>query len=251
MRHVESTKPTKQGMPVSCSQCSLNRTCLPAAVNPDQMPLLEDIIKSGRVLEKGQYLFHQQTPFQKCFAVRSGVIKTFMVDENGAERITDFYLPGDIVGLDSINIDTHPGSAIALERSSVCDIPFESLDGLMQQIPALKHHFFELMGRKIKDNHQISMVLSHYTADQRLVFMLLSLSERLRRRHLSPTRYRIPISRGDMAGFLGMSKETVSRGLHRLCEEKLIKLNGRNVVLNDLERLKRWLNPSTALQRPF
>lgn len=244
-----STEPIRQGFPVSCSHCSLNRTCLPAALGRGQLPLLEDIIKSDRVLEKGQYLFRQQMPFQDCFALRSGVIKTFIVDENGAERITDFYLPGDIIGLDSINIDTHPCTAIALERSSLCPIPFEPLNQLMLRTPALKYYFFDLMGQKIKDNHQVSMMLSHYGADQRMIFLLLSLAARFRRRNLSSNRFRIPVSRGDMAGYLGLSTETVSRVLHRLREEKLIDLKGREVELPDPGQLRRRLQGSRSLRQ--
>lgn len=226
----------------SCTRCSLSNLCLPLAVSHEEIDRLENIVQQGRTLDKGEHIFQQYLPFRSCFAVRSGAIKTYISNSEGSEQITGFYLPGEIIGLDSVNTENYSCSAQALERTSVCEIPFSKVDELAAKIPSLQHHFFHLMSQEIQDSQQLSVLLSRYSADERIVSLLLSLSSRYRRRRLSPTKFRLPMSRGDIGNYLGLAVETVSRILSRLNQEKLIELNGREIVLNDIEGLQRLLN---------
>lgn len=233
----------------SCTRCSLSKLCLPLAVSRDEIDQLDDIVQQGRTLKKGEHAFSQHMPFRSCFAIRSGAIKTFIASEEGDEQITGFYLPGEIIGLDSVNADRYSCSACALERSSVCEIPFDKVDELGARVPSLQHHFFHLMSREIQDSQHLSVLLSRYSADERVVSFLLSLSSRFRRRRLSPSRFRLPMSRGDMGNYLGLAVETVSRILSRLHSDGHIVLEGREVSIPDLEKLQQLLTHSPGCRQ--
>src|SRR5690606_1361232 len=109
---------------VSCSQCRLASICLPISVHVDDVDRIDDIVERGRPLQKGDYLYRAHEQFQSVYAVRSGTVKTVASTNEGKEQVTGFYLPGEILGLDGLATGVHSNSAIALETSAICQIPF-------------------------------------------------------------------------------------------------------------------------------
>lgn len=222
----------------SCHQCSLSNLCLPLAVDENDLDRLEDIIQQGRIFNRGEYIFEQSTPFRSCFAVRSGAIKTSILTESGEEQVTGFYMPGELVGLDSMSSEAYACSARALERTSVCELPVDRLEELTSKLPGLQHHFFHLMSQEIQGSHQLSILLSKNTAEERIASLLLSLSSRFERRRMSGTRFSLPMARNDIASFLGLAVETVSRVFTRFQNQGVISARGREVEILDQEALQ-------------
>ena len=222
---------------VACNECSLNPICLPLAVSDDQLDELENIMSRGRPLKRGEHLFRAADPFESVFAVRTGAIKTYTLSEDGEEQVTGFYLPGEIVGMDGISTAHHASSAKTLDSSSVCEIPFAKLEELSARIPSLQHHFFSLMSREIQADRELHMLLSKKSADDRVAALLLSLSARHQRRGLSADCFRLPMSRFDIANYLGLAVETVSRIFTRFQQHQLIKVEGRELEILDRHRL--------------
>lgn len=222
----------------SCQYCSLSNLCLPLALDHSNMRKLDEVVNRDRVFNRGEQVFAQSTPFRSCYAVKSGAIKTAVITESGEEQITGFFMPGDLVGLDSMSDDTHASSAKTLERTSVCEIPVDQLEKLAQLMPELQHHMFHLMSQEIRNSHQLSVLLSKNTAEERIAALLLSLSSRFQRRKLSPTHFNLPMARNDIANFLGLAVETVSRVFTRFQNQKLIRARGRDIELIDVEALQ-------------
>lgn len=228
---------TKMVNRVSCNECTLSAVCLPLAVAPQQLNQLDDIIKRGRPLKRGEHLYRAADEFRSVYAVRSGALKTYSLSEDGEEQVTGFYLPGEVVGMDGVSTAYHVSSAKALETATVCEVPFEMMEDLSLRIPSLQHHFFQLMSQEIKADRELHMLLSKKTAEDRIVALLLSLSARAYRRGLSDTRLRLPMPRNDMANYLGLAVETVSRIFTRLHQTGVLKVEGREVEILDRDRL--------------
>lgn len=222
----------------SCQYCSLSNLCLPLALDSSEMDQLDDVVNRDRIFNRGELVFTQSAPFHSCFAVKSGAIKTSVVTESGEEQITGFFMPGDLVGLDSMSDETHASSAKALERTSVCEIPVDQLEKLSHLMPGLQHHILHLMSQEIRNGHQLSVLLSKNTAEERIAALLLSLSTRFHRRKLSPTHFNLPMARNDIANFLGLAVETVSRVFTRFQNQGLILARGRDVELVNIEALQ-------------
>lgn len=161
-----------------CRDCSLSTLCLPLSLNMEDLNLLDDIVKRGRPLKKGDYLFRQGDSFSSVFAVRSGSLKTYSVSDCGEEQITGFHLPSEFVGLSGVDTELYPTSAIALETTSICEIPFERLDELSATLPQLRRQLMRIMSREIRDDQQMMMLLSKKTADERIATFLVNLSAR-------------------------------------------------------------------------
>lgn len=230
----------------SCNQCSLSNICLPMAVSQDDLYRLEAVVNRGKIFDRGELVFRQCDPFKACFAVQGGAIKTYIVSEDGEKQLTGFYLPGEVIALDSVDTDHYSCSAEALERSSLCEIPLNRLEELAARIPSLQHHFFQLMSREIQSSQQMSVMLNRKTAEERLATFLLSLSSRFYRRRLSPTQFRLPMARHDIANFLGLAVETVSRVLTRFQKQELVCFRGRDCTLLDIDGLRDIVHKYTS-----
>lgn len=207
---------------------------------------VNEIIQRGRPLQKGDYLYRSGDPFQSVFAVRSGTIKAINITNDGQEQVTGFYLPGEIVGLDGLAEDNHTNSAIALETAAVCEIPFSNLEELSLKIPTLQRHFFQLMSREITSDQKLITMLSKNSADERVAALLLSISTRNHRRHLSATDFRLPMSRSDIGNYLGLTIETVSRVLSRFQKNDLLSVDKKDITILDMDGLRAIANAETS-----
>lgn len=216
-----------------CKDCSLASLCLPLALNSEDMDSLDEIVKRGRPLKKGDLLFRQGDSFSSVFAVRSGALKTFSVTDAGEEQITGFHLPSELVGLSGMDSEFYPMSAQALETTSVCEIPFERLDELALQLPQLRRQLMRIMSREIRDDQQMMLLLSKKTADERIATFLVNLSARFRARGFSPNQFRLAMSRSEIGTYLGLAVETVSRVFTRFQQNGLLESEGKEVRILD------------------
>jgi CRP/FNR family transcriptional regulator len=233
------TEPLKAGAShqVHCKDCSLAPLCLPLSLDLQDMDALDAIVKRGRPLKKGDFLFRQGDPFGPLFAVRSGAVRTFTLSDSGQEQITGFHLPSEVVGLCALDSDHYPVSAVALETTSVCEIPFERLEDLATQLPQLRRQVLRMMSREIRDDQQMMLLLSKKNADERIATFLVNLSARFSARGYSPNQFRLSMSRNDIGNFLGLAVETVSRVFTRFQQLGLINADGKEVQIIEPEQL--------------
>ncbi len=222
---------------VSCIGCRLSSICLPIALQSQDLEKLDSIIQRSRPLHKGDHAYRQRQPFSSVYAVRSGALKAYSITDDGQEQVTGFYLPGEVFGMDGVCRDRYASSAVALETSAICEIPFERLGELSAQIPSLQRHFFNLMSQEIARDQQLLTQLSKNSAEQRVAALLLSISSRNARRRLSATTFRLPMSRTDIGNYLGLTVETVSRTFGRFQKIALLALDNREVVIRDEKML--------------
>ena len=222
---------------VSCGNCRLNTICLPISLHIEDIDRLNNIVQRSKPLQKGEYLYRAKDTFDSVFAIRSGAVKAVSISEKGDEQVTGFYLPGEVVGLDGLANDVYTNSVVALETSSVCEIPFNRLEELSLQIPTLQRHFFQLMSREITQEQQVITLLSKSSAEARIASLLLGISARNGRRNLSVNNFILPMSRTDIGNFLGLTIETVSRIFTRLQKNNVIAVDKKEIVITDMDAL--------------
>jgi len=222
---------------ITCTNCRLNRFCLPAALNKAEIKQLEAIVEHNCSYEKGDHLYRQKANFNSVYVVRSGSFKSYAFRYNGKGRVNGFFFPGEIIGMDGISNRSHINAVQALEHASVCEIPFSKLESLSLQIPNLQHHFLALMGKEITNDKEFHNLLSSYTAEERTAHFLINLSSRCERVSLSPFRLLLPMTRGDIGEYLGLSLETTSRIFGKLHRKGLIAVNNREIELLQMEPL--------------
>ena len=234
---VAMTNVNQRHTVITCTNCRLNRYCLPASLNKSEIKQLEAIVEHNCSYEKGDHLYRQKANFKSVYAVRSGSFKSYAFRYNGKGRVNGFFFPGEIIGMDGISNRSHINAVQALEHASVCEIPFSKLESLSLQIPDLQHHFLALMGKEITNDKEFHNLLSSYTAEERTAHFLINLSSRCERVSLSPFRLLLPMTRGDIGEYLGLSLETTSRIFGKLHRKGLIAVNNREIELLQMEPL--------------
>ena len=234
-----TTTPIKlSALKTACQSCNLHDLCLPLGLDMGDIEKLDKIIKRSRPLQKGEYLFNSGDNFTSIYAVRSGSIKTFSESEQGDEQITGLYLPGELLGLDAINDNKHPCSAIALETTSLCEIPFDTLESLSSDIPELHHQLFRIMSKEIASDQSLLMLMAQKSAEERLAAFLVNLSSRLKVRNFSEVEFNLSMSRKDIGNYLGLTIETISRTFSRFQSEGILSTQRKYVNIHKLDVLK-------------
>ena len=135
----------------ACSVCSLKDICLPMDLDQESREALEQIIETIGPLHKGDYLFRQGDPFDAVYAVRSGYVKTYLTTESGEEQVLGFYMPGEMLGLNSIHTEHKRCSAEVLNTSMVCRLPFNELSVACRSTPPLQRQLMRPVGKGTGD----------------------------------------------------------------------------------------------------
>lgn len=238
VRDAASPQPACEPAPASpCANCMMHWACIAGAVPATQRERLERLVQTWRKVGKGETLFRAGDPFHALYAVRSGSFKTVVSHPNGADHVTGFQLAGETLGLDGIAGDRHTCDAVALEDSTVCFMPFQSVEDLCRDIRPLQHRLHQLLAEEIVRDCSLMLQLTSLGAETRVATFLLNLSARMQERGYSPTRFMLRMTREEIGSYLGMKLETVSRALSRFQREGWLAVEGKHIELLDKEAL--------------
>ncbi|MCW9024458.1 MAG: fumarate/nitrate reduction transcriptional regulator Fnr [Gammaproteobacteria bacterium] len=236
---MEKTRVVKlEEIRTRCQKCSLFQLCMPMGLEEGDLDKLDKIIKRRRPVEKGEFLYRIGEPFTAVFAVRSGSLKAFTTTKDGQDQIVSLHLPGELMGLDAISKQQHICSAMALETTSVCELPYERLEKLMMEISGLQRHILSLMSEEIQHDQCHMTVLARLPVENRLASFLANLSERYKARGFSAIEFNLSMSRNDIANLLGMAVETVSRLFSQFQDQGLLQVERKHVKILDVEALR-------------
>jgi len=223
---------------VSCSQCSLSRLCLPRGLSPEDFDKLTSLVKRERPIAKGETVFAVGQPFKSLYAIRSGSVKVFLPATDGEDQIVGFHMPGELMGFDGLGHDKHHCSAVALESTSICELPYSRLHEIAQAMPTVSDHFMALMSQEITEEHSMMLMLAKKTAEARVAIFLLNLSASFNKRGFSTRQFNLSMPRNDIANYLGLAVETVSRIMTHLQDEGILSVDRRFVNILDLPKLR-------------
>ncbi len=213
----------------SCSTCALRELCLPAGIGNDDLERLDTAVRDKRTLDRGGLLYRDGDPFEALYVVRSGSLKTFVLDDAGDVQILGFHLPGEIVGFDALASNRHVSQAEALERSSICELPYARLQQVTSEVPALHRQLMRVISREVVEEHRHLVMMGRQQAQEQLAIFLKSLADRYQRLQRDGTTLMLSMSRYDIANYLGLVVETVSRLFSRMEEMGVLEVNRKTV----------------------
>jgi CRP/FNR family transcriptional regulator len=225
---------------VTCSSCSLRELCLPGELGAEDLARVENLVYARRRVKRGDALFNAGSDFGAVYSVRSGFFKTSVLDNDGREQVTGFFMGGELLGLDGIAGRYH-GTASALEDSEVCVLPYALIEQLAREIPALQRQLHAVLAREIARDHGVMLLLGSMRAEERLATFLLNLSRRFVRRGYSPTEFHLRMTREEIGSYLGLKLETVSRLFSSFQKDGLIEVQQKHVRIRDSGGLERVL----------
>lgn len=237
-RHLE---PLPQGHP--CQGCEVRDKAVCGVLDCNR---LEEFRNLGWTLKlsSGQALFHEGDPATRAFTLTRGTLKLYKLLADGRRQVIGFVHPGDFLGI-SVD-DEHAFSAEALEDSQLCWFPRTRFDDFVEEQPTMERELYRMAAHELAAAQQQFVLLGRKTASERLASFLLILSERAELSNgIGPGMVRLPMSRSDIADYLGLTKETVSRVISALKCERIIRLETLDVVqILDRARLEQLAEAS-------
>lgn len=233
----------------TCMSCSLQQLCLVATMNRSELEQLDRIVKHRRPLTRGERLYQQGDPLSSLYVSRSGSFKTVSTDVDGNSQVIGLHLAGELMGLDGMGRGQHQCDAVALQPATVCELPLDRLETLLAEFPAMQQQLMRVVGRGRDQDQSHLEMLGRRQADDRVLLFLHSLRERYRSLELDPDQIALPMSREDIASYLGLVIETVSRSLGRLQDEGIIAVQGRQVRIVDAARLTEQVHANEPQRR--
>ncbi len=224
----------------ACSQCALAHLCLPYGLDSDEIARLESQIIPDISIKAGHDLFVQGDPLAAFYAITEGGFKTAVFDTDGLEQIMGFYFAGDLLGLDALGDETHRCTATAIENGTVCRLPFDQIDNLLTQLPSLRRRLMRLMSRALTDEEHQLLTLGRKSSEGRVATVLLDFSQRLAMRNLDSSIVPLNMKRTDLANYLGMRVETISRVLGRFQSKGILNSTRKEVEIHDWLALRAY-----------
>jgi CRP/FNR family transcriptional regulator len=222
---------------VSCASCNMRELCLTGGMCLEDLERAQHIVYARRRVRRGESIYCAGDEFKSLYAVRSGFFKTSVVDGEGREQVTGFFMGGELLGLDGLGTGRHHGTATALEDSEVCIMPYARIEELSRELPSLQRHLHSVLAREIVRDHGVMMLLGSMRAEERLAAFLTNLSKRFLRRGFSPAEFHLRMTREEIGSYLGLKLETVSRLFSQFQREGLIEVEQKHVRIKDVAAL--------------
>jgi CRP/FNR family transcriptional regulator len=230
-----SNRPERAG---ACLACTKRGQCPAAGIDASVQPV-QSLIRAGETL------YEAGDAFDGVYIVRSGFLKSYAIDPDGVMQVTGFHLPGDFVGLEGIEHGAYGEHVEALDTTSVCKLTLSvfKAQGAAEHEPAassaLMLMLVNVMSRTIASDRRMFFTLGKMTARRRMGMFLKELSERMARSGYSASEFTLCMSRTDIANYLCLALETVSRLITQLHAEGIIEIDRRHIRLLDMDALVR------------
>lgn len=217
---VRYLEPLPSGHP--CQGCEARGRAVCGVLGCDRLAEFRKLGSKLR-LGPGQTLFREGDPATRVFTLTGGSLKLYKLLADGRRQIVGFSGPGDFLGI-SVD-DEHAFTAEALEHAELCCFPRKRFDGFIEEHPAMEHELYRMAAHELAMAQLQLVLVGRKTAPERMASFLLHLVERAERvsGHKADV-VNLPMSRGDIADYLGLTKETVSRVLSTFRADRLIRL---------------------------
>jgi CRP/FNR family transcriptional regulator len=216
-----------------CSSCPSRMLCLPGGMSDAEVASLDSLGIGRRRVRAGQTLYRPGDRFQFIYAVRSGTFKSSMTLADGREHVSGFHMAGELMGLDGMASGAHASTAVALEDTEICAIPYSPSSDTTGASGVLHKAVTRSMSREIVREHSLMMLLGSTSAEERVAAFLLNISQRMKARGYSAQEFHLRMSRAEIGSYLGMKLETVSRTLSAFQQQGLLEVDKRYIRIND------------------
>lgn len=219
-----------------CSQCKVRLLSICAALEPAELAAIEALAQPMTYAAKAT-LFLEEEPADYLFNVTSGAVRLYNLLPDGRRQIVGFALPGDFIGLGLAEF--HGFSAETIGETGLCRFSRRAFTEFVERTPHLLRQLHEFATHELSIARDHMMLLGRQTAEERVVSFLLQMSERWSRILGPSVTVPLPMGRQDIADFLGLTIETVSRTLTGLERDGMILIVPDGVRLLNPQSLER------------
>lgn len=219
-----------------CGRCIARDATLCASLADRHMHRLYGLA-TERDLAPGDLLFRQEQPADHVFSLHSGYGTIYRLTTDGRRQVLSFLFPGDFVGFTSEDRFHYAAGAITPMR--VCRFERTALEQLIREYPEMDRKLRFTLTRAMDASYELLFSLGRKDAVQKVASFLWYVSYRQRKMRQADSPVHLPMRRGDVADFMGLTTETVSRAFTTLRQLGVIRLPGVNdVEIADMAKLR-------------
>jgi CRP/FNR family transcriptional regulator len=206
---------------------------------PQSAAMLDKHIRAAatRVFQAREHVFFEGDPMHHVYQIVKGTVCLYMTLPDGRRQIVDFAHAGDFIGLGESG--EHSVAAQASTLTKVRCLPARAVLETARHDPQVGVQLYRALSDQLAAARNLLLTVGRRSATERLATLLLALSRRNERMGADPTRISLPMSRADIADFLSLTIETVSRSFTKLRQSKTIDLiQSTQVIIRDLRALE-------------
>ena len=226
-----------------CDHCPVRHQAVCGAMEESQLKRLAQIAHRRRI-PAGQTIISDTTPVDFFANIISGAVKLTKTMPDGRQQIVGLLFPPDFLG--RAYSSSNPYTAEAAADTEICTFPNTAFERLAGEYPGLQHRLFQHTLDELDAARDWMLLLGRKTATEKVasfLYMLARRSAMVGCKHFGASEvvsFELPLTRADMADYLGLTIETVSRQLTKLKTSHVIRLGSNRLVeVPDLQRLAR------------
>lgn len=217
----------RPAIPDPCRNCAVRALSVCAALQPAEMTALAGIVGQSR-FGHAATIMTEGDPADHLFNIVAGTVKIYRLLPDGRRQITGFLSGGDILGM--ALSETNPYSAEAVGPVTLCRMPRRRFEQLAERFPRLERQLLKSASNELFAAQDQMLLLGRKTAREKVATFLLARARRAAARGRSDDMLDLAMSRTDIADYLGLTIETVSRTFSQLCRAGVIALHGASHV---------------------
>ena len=219
-----------------CDTCQAREFSACASLASEEQKRLAAIMRTIDVAPHCP-IFNEADPAEYVYTITAGTVKVYKLLGDGRRQITGFLFAGDFLGL--THNEAYAYSAEALVPTKLCRFPRRRLESLLAEIPHLELRLLALASHELAAAQDQMMLLGRKSARERVVSFILMLSDSAKRHGRPGDPVFLAMSRSDIADYLGLTTETVSRTVTLLRKQQLIELtDDRQIRLSKMSALR-------------
>lgn len=214
-----------------CGACGIRDLAVCAVLDDIELTRLASIAVTVKFTDN-QVILQEGDPAEAMFNVTDGAVKLYKLLPDGRRMITGFLFPGDFLGL--AHNDTYAYSADASGNVRMCRFPRRRFEAMLEEFPHLERRLLTDASNELAQAQDQMLLLGRKTAKEKIASFLIQLAGRQRRRGGPENIVQLPMSRAEIADYLGLTTETVSRTITQLKSTGAIRLQqGHTIQLSN------------------
>ena len=222
-----------------CAQCSVRLIAFCGILEDKDILQLETISKNKNI-PKGNSIFLQGDEVKTVYNINQGSVKIYKLSHDGRKQIVGFMYPGDFLGMSDQDLFTY--NAEALEDTKLCQFNKTVLENFFLKFPKVESKILNLVNHELAAAQDQIFLLGKYSAKERLLQFFLNISSQREKLGWGGNPIRLSMPRSDIANYLGLTIETVSRTLSELKNDQIIKMIGtHDIFLNKKDQIPQYL----------
>ncbi len=204
---------------------------------PKEQALIEDLV-STKIYDSKEHLFREGEKVNHAFRMIQGLACIYTILPKGQRVIMGFLTPGAVFGIETQT--SYPFSGQALTPVEINRVPRDRIKELFTRLPKSKDLVFEAYLRRVQISRQHVITLSRKTSREKVAMFLFLIYRRLNPQGEGKVVFEIPLGREEIADYLSLSAETISRAFTQLAKENIINFkNPRQIEITNFDKLKK------------